>query len=112
MGLKKTNYFSEKFQIPIPEAYAIIKEMRIRGDVCKATFAIQSTRENALKAEPFEIKELTFTVDRNESPYVTAYKIAKTPKYSEMQDPETGNIITIMVNSPLFLDWEDDIVLE
>ena len=100
MGLKTKNYRIEKLDITLPEAYAVIINLHIKGGTATATFAIQTSRSNAMgNKEPIVTKELAFKVNRNENPYTTAYKLAK-----------SQGVYKDKVINGIFYGWEDDIL--
>ena len=105
MGLKTKNYVVKKTDTPLAEAYAIIKNLEIYGNYARADFAIQASREKAQEIEPHEIIPVEFPLDRNENPFVTAYKTAT--KEITVKD-ENGNVVQI-VKMPFF-GWDNDIV--
>ncbi len=119
MGLKTTNYEIKKLGITLPTAYAIIKNVEVHGTIGKALFHIQTSRENT-NLQPFEKVYFDFKVNRNESPYITAYRLAKqdevalkrNPKFdhrksaSEQSEPE---FIEVRTPAP-FSGWQDDIL--
>lgn len=109
MGLKTTNYDVKKLGITLPKAYAVVKNLRIDGESAVADFSIQATRENSFKLQPIETARVYFKVDRNENPYVTAYRVAKGSKEVQEFKPETGKMETVVKHEP-FHGWEDDIV--
>ena len=109
MGFKTTNYEVKKLGIVLPEAYAIISRLTVSGESGFAEFAIQSSRDNSLKLEPIETVRVDFKVDRNESPYVTAYRKAKSQKEVKRMNHDTGKLEGILVGEP-FYDWKDDII--
>lgn len=77
MGLKTTNYEVKSLGITVPTAYAIIRDMEIKGSKGKAELVIQASREAASEKQPLEKIYVNFSVNRNENPYVTAYNAAK-----------------------------------
>lgn len=109
MGFKTNNYEVKKLGITLPEAYAIIKSLTVEGESGFAEFAIQSTRDNSLKMRPVETIRVDFKVNRNESPYITAYRQAKSQKEVRKFNSATRLQETVLVNEP-FYDWYDDIV--
>ena len=109
MGFKTTNYTAQKTQITLPEAYAMIKSLRIEGKSGVAEFAIQTSRDNTMFLHPIEIVKVYFEVDRNENPYVTAYKKAKESMEVFAPNPLTGKMENTMVHGK-FYNWEDDII--
>lgn len=101
MGLKKQNYTIEEIGVTLPEAYAYIRNLYVYGDKGNAEFVIQASRENAIKLNPLKTVNIEFDVNRNESPYVTAYNKAKSVKTIQMGDK------TITHTMP-FYEWQDD----
>lgn len=108
MGFKTKNFEVKKLGIVLPEAYAIISHLAVSGTSGYAEFAIQSSRDNSLKLQPIETVRIDFKVDRNESPYVTAYRKAKSQKEVKRFNQETKEMETVLVGEP-FYGWEDDI---
>lgn len=110
MGLYKQNYESKKLGIVLPKAYALIKELHINGEYGRAIFEIQTSRDNCFEKEPIERVELnTFKVNRDENPYVTAYKKMREGSIEEVINPETGEKETVESGMP-FYKWQDDII--
>lgn len=119
MGLKKENYQIEKLGLTLPVAYAILHRLEVCGDRGFAEFRIQnSPRENALGLKPLDVVNIEFAVDRNENPFVTAYREAKkvetgTYLFKTGEFDEKGKEIVrneaYEIRAP-FADWEDDIV--
>ena len=103
MGLVKDNYEIKSLGITLPKAYAIVKNISIYGTSGHATIVVQQSRELAIGKSPLEKHEIEFIVDRNENPYNTAYRAAKTNK-------EIGNGDEIITIEAPFNDWTDDIV--
>lgn len=91
MGLKKSNYKVLNMGIELPEAYAQVTAIRLRGDDCEAEIAIQKNRESIFKFRPIDRRNLHFKIDRSQNLLEQIYAKAK----------ET-----------YFGDWEDDIVTE
>ena len=108
MGFKTNNYEVKKLGIVLPEAYAIISRLTVSGNSGFAEFAIQSTRDNSLKLQPIETVRVDFKVDRNESPYITAYRQAKAQKEGVRYNYETHKEEKVLINEP-FYGWSDDI---
>ena len=108
MGLKTTNYEIKELGITLPEAYAILKKLRIDKNEAIAKLAVQSTREKALALAPIYTESIRFTIDRNENPYVTAYRLAKGQREMEGYNPESMRYEPMLVNMP-FYGWEDDV---
>ena len=109
MGFKTTNYTTRKTMITLPEAYAMIRNIRIDGKSGVADFAIQSSRDNSMFLQPVEVVKIFFEVDRNESPYVTAYRKAKESKEVLAPNIETGKLEPTIEHG-FFYEWEDDIL--
>ena len=112
MALKKANYEVKGLGITLPEAYAVIRDMVIRGGYGEATFYVQnSPRENAFNLQPIETVKIAFAVNRLENPFTTAYNKAKERQVIKTVDPVTGEEKEVVTGMP-FKDWEDDIVTE
>ena len=109
MGFKKANYEVKKLGITLPEAYAIIRNLKIDGENGYAEIVVQSTREATGKLAPLEIVRVDFKVNRNENPFITAYNTAKAQKTVKMFNTETHALEDKVVNMP-FYDWDDDIL--
>lgn len=110
MGLKTTNYEVKELGITLPNAYAIIHNLTVRGNYGVAEFYIQATRDNAFKLNPLERKTLTFEINRNESPYKTAYRVA-TEQYEEsaFEEKEDGVEEIKVMKDNIFTGWENDL---
>lgn len=116
MGLKTTNYEVKKLGITLPEAYAIVKDLEVRGTSGYAIIAVQSSRENAKKVvsgqmQALEEKRVDFTVNRETNDRATAYALAKIAKTTRRMNRETRQMETIVID-PMFSGWDDDIVVE
>lgn len=125
MGLRTTNYEIKKLGITLPTAYAIIKNIEIHGNVGKALFYIQTSRNTTGTLKPLQKIYFDFDVIRTENPYITAYRTAKTArikikrnpqahyiideKGKRVVDPETPEFVEVAIPGP-FTGWEDDIV--
>ena len=109
MGLKTTNYEVVGKGVVMPEAYAYIRKITVENNRGVAEFVIQSTRDNAQKLEPMETVKVSFAVNREENPYVTAYNLAKSKREIVRANRKTGETETKWVES-VFYGWEDDIV--
>lgn len=108
MGLKTTNYKVEKLGVTLPNAYAMIKDLDIKGENATAIFTIQTSREHAVGKQPIDTKKFTFKVRRNENPYETAYKLVKAQvKYAYKDWDGTPKE---KITNGIFYGWEDDIV--
>ena len=110
MGLKTTNYEVKKLGIVIPTAYAIIKDLHIKGEYARADFIIQSNRTSTADKEPLEVVKVEFGLNRNESPFITAYKTAKGQHYENKYNEKTNKVERVVVNNSVLYGWEDDIV--
>ena len=114
MGLKTKNYEVKKLGITLPEAYAIVKDLTVRGKSGYAVIAVQSSRENAEKVvdgtmSALEEHRIDFTVNRDENDRATAYAKAKGQREVTRFNEGTNRMETVTVNEP-FYGWEDDIV--
>lgn len=114
MGLKIKNYEVKKLGIIIPEAYAIVKDLTVRGSNGFAIIAVQSTRENALKCisgsmQALEEVRVDFIVNRDENDRATAYKAAKSQINAKVYNRDTGKLEDTFINMP-FYGWEDDYI--
>lgn len=108
MALKKTNFEVKELGITLPEAVAIAQVDTKMG---VATFNIGASRELALQGKVVKQVKVYMTFDRNQNPYVQAYKKATTPEIVNQFNPESGSEEEIEVK-PFFYGWEDDIVTE
>lgn len=101
MGLKTTNYTIEEIGLTLPEAYAYIRSLNVYGEKCTAEFVIQSSREKAIKLSALKNVTIEFDVNRNESPFVTAYNLAKSVRIYKK------GYHTVTEEMP-FYGWQDD----
>lgn len=111
MGLVTTNFYLEKRQEVLPQAYAVIRELNTyENGHGKAIIGIDKTRELAINplSTPLQEKEIYFIVNRNESPYITAYKKATIPHTEKIHNEETGKVEEVEVK-PFFYGWDKDI---
>ena len=108
MGLKRTNYEVKNMGVILPKAYAYIRDMDIRGNKGEATIVVQACRETAICKKPFEERTIKFDVNREENPYITAYRAAKTQK-AVVYNKDTEKFEEKQVEG-VFHGWEDDIV--
>lgn len=112
MGLKTTNYEIKEIGITIPEAYAIIHEIRVMGENGTAVFHVQaSPRANALGLSPLKTVLVNFKWTRETNPLECAYAEAKAMHYKKEWDRETKKYIDVENPNP-FYGWEDDIIEE
>lgn len=110
MGFKKQGYVLKNLNNTVlAEAYAAIKAVNINNGRGEALFIISDRRENALKGIGYETIRVKFTPNRNESPFITAYKTAKREKVYTIPDSETGEEKTVREPVSIFRDWVDDI---
>lgn len=108
MGLKRTNYEVKGKGITLPEAYAYIRDIEIHGTTGVAKIVVQASRDMAINKKPLEERSIPFTVNREENPYVTAYRVAK--KYTtSIYNKELSKSEQKEVDG-YFADWSDDIV--
>lgn len=109
MGFKKQGYVLKNLNNTVlAEAYAAIKAVNINNGRGEALFIISDKRENALKGIGYETIRVKFTPNRNESPFITAYKAAKSEKVYTIPD-KTGEEKTVREPVSIFRDWVDDI---
>ena len=111
MGLRTTYYEVKGRQKILPEAYAVIRETKTRGNSGYAIFAVDETRERAqdLSITPAETVRVDFIVDRNVNDRETAYHKAKSQIEVEEYDHETGEPKKVIKPMPFF-GWLDDYV--
>lgn len=86
MGLIKNSYKSEKLNIDISPAYAMVGKIEIKDDNAIAEMKIHKTREDLEKYEPLEKINITCFIDRNSSVYEQIYIEAKKGLFKEWQD--------------------------
>ena len=60
MGLKTTNYEIKNLGITLQQAYAVIKSITADRGHCNASFAVSTSRENALNKQPLETVNIDF----------------------------------------------------
>lgn len=112
MGLKTTNYELTNLGLTLPEAYAIIHELRVCGNRGSAVFHIQSApRDKALELNPFKTIIVNFDWTRETNPLTAAYKEAKAMHYKKVWN-ETERRYEDVENPMPFYGWQDDIVEE
>ena len=114
MGLKTRNYEVKKLGIILPEAYAIVKDLTVKGTSGYAIIAVQSSRENAEKVvkgtmQAVEEVRIDFSVERDSNDRATAYAKAKGQRTVTQWNPEKGEMESAVINEP-FYGWENDIV--
>lgn len=103
MALKKTNFEVKELGITLPEAIAIAQVDTKMG---VAIFNIAVNRELALQGKVVKQVKIYMTFNRNENPYVQAYKKATTPEMVKQYNPETGLEKEVEVK-PFFYGWKD-----
>ena len=108
MGLKTTNY-KTKNGIPLPTAYAKIKDLVLNGNNGRAIFAIHATRDDLNVYAPAETVEVRFTWDRKSDIAKTAYETAKAEKRTVEKYNEKGEPYTETEYGTLY-GWDNDIV--
>ena len=110
MGFTKKGYVLKNLNNTVlAEAYAAIKAISINDGRGEALFTISDRRENAIKGVGYETVRVKFTPDRNESPYITAYKAAKALKSYDIINSDTGEKTPVIEPNSIFTEWEDDI---
>ena len=111
MGLKTNNYVSKRIGITLPVAYAVLRTLEIDAtDRVRATFTIQTDRENAKKYAPIDKVEINFTWDRKTDPAKMAYETAKTEIHEVYMWDGTKKEETKVTEYGTLYGWEDDIV--
>ena len=104
MALKTTKYYVEEMGITLDEAFAIAQPNTENGT---AIFQIGASRELIEQGKIVKTEKIWgIKYPRNENPYFTAYKAAKTPIVVEDEGEEP---ITVY---PKFYGWEDYMVEE
>lgn len=86
MGLIKNSYKSEKLNIDISPAYAMVGKIEIENDIAIAEIKIHKTRKDLEEYEPLEKINITCFIDRNSSVYEQIYIEAKKGLFKEWQD--------------------------
>lgn len=86
MGLIKNSYKSEKLNIDISPAYAMVGKIEIENDTAIAEMKIHKSRENLEMYEPLETINISCPIDRNVSVYEQIYIEAKKGLFKEWQD--------------------------
>lgn len=86
MGLIKNSYKSEKLNIDISPAYAMVGKIEIENDTAIAEMKIHQSRENLEMYEPLETINIGCSIDRNLSVYEQIYIEAKKGLFKEWQD--------------------------
>lgn len=99
MGLINTNY---KVLNTTTTAYAAISKLVIEGASGYAIITISDVRENAIRGNGIKNVRVDFKVSREENPFITAYKAAKTD--TKIEEIGVDTIIPAQ-----FKDWTDSI---
>ena len=86
MGLIKNSYKSEKLNIDISPAYAMVGKIEIENDTAIAEMKIHKSRENLEMYEPLETINISCYINRNSSVYEQIYMEAKKGLFKEWQD--------------------------
>lgn len=112
MGFYKKDYYNNRRNLYLPSAYAIIKDLKIYKKIGFVTFVVQKERDESFTSEEYGNICLYFDINRNENPYITAYKKAKEKKeiIPAPYIDENGKTVqrkSYFLNMP-FADWEDD----
>lgn len=107
MGLTKQNYKVKDTPFTLENAYALIKSMTIEGNVGVAHFVVHDSREHCLTLKPIEEVNIKFDFNRNENPYVTAYRKATEGSSETYVDPITLQEQVIDNGMP-FYKWAND----
>lgn len=110
MGLKTTNYYVKSLGLTLPEAYALISDLRIMRDNACATFVVQSTRNAAANCKPLETVTVKFKIkDKSANLFEAAYLQAKKTVVIDRWSPSRMSRVPTEVSGP-FTGWDDDIV--
>ena len=119
MGLRTTNYEVKRTGEVLTNAYAMVKNLTVRGLSGYAEIIVQTSRENADKCikgqlDAIETKRIDFKVDRDANDRATAYEAAKKKKTRMEQNgklDENGMPIVVeVVVDEQFYGWDNDIV--
>ena len=111
MGLKTTNYEVKAMKEVLPEAYAVIRSLKVEENgQGVAKIAIHRTRELALDAnvKPFHEELIYFTSDRKVNDRETVYRKATTSVIEKRYNFETQKLEDVEVK-PYFYGWDNDI---
>ena len=111
MGLKTTNYFVKEMQETLPQAYAVIRSLKVEPNgQGVSVIGIHRTRELALNpnVKPFHEEKIYFTANRTVNDRNTVYNKATTPYTAKEFNEETGKPEEV-TKYPFFYGWENDI---
>ena len=111
MGLKTSYYEIKKLGITLPEAYAVIYRIVADRGRCYTSFAVSTSRENALKKEPLEKVEINFEysiANDKVNLFALAYEKAKGTVKKQRWNDETKAVEEYEEAMP-FNGWQDDI---
>lgn len=89
MGLKTTNYTSDKLGVTIPEAYALCSIITCsKSGMCEANFEIGLNRESIYQDsyQPLDRKLIRFFANKNDPLWEQAYTAAKEGYFAGWQD--------------------------
>lgn len=86
MGLIKDTYKSERLNIDITPAYAMIGKIEIENDSAIVEMKIHKTRDDLEKYEPLETINISCQIDRNKSVYEQIYVEAKEGVFKDWND--------------------------
>lgn len=86
MGLIKDTYKSERLNIDITPAYAMVGKILIENDGAIAEIKIHKTREELEMYEPLETINISCQIDRNKSVYEQIYIEAKEGVFKDWED--------------------------
>ena len=106
MGLKRENYEVKEFDVVLPTAYAVIKDLYVSGNIISATIVVQTSRDNAFSLSPYKTVSVEIhDVDRKRNPYEVVYEHVKG------EDVFFDKRLQREIRIPrVFHGWEDDIV--
>ena len=110
MGLKTTNFYVKEMQETLPQAYAVIRSLKVDDNgQGVSVIGIHRTRELALnpQVKPFHEEKIYFTADRNVNDRITVYNKAVAPYKTIELDEETGKYAEVE-KYPLLYGWEKD----
>ena len=86
MGLIKGTYKSDRLNIDITPAYAMVGKIEIENDGAFVEMKIHKTREDLEKYEPLETINISCQIDRNKSVYEQIYIEAKEGVFKDWED--------------------------
>ena len=86
MGLIKDTYKSERLNIDITPAYAMVGKIEIQNDSAIVEMKIHKTREDLEMYEALETINISCQIDRNKSVYEQIYVEAKEGVFKDWED--------------------------